>query len=401
MFSPTAKAAVDAAATAAAAAAPASTFVPRQVFEVSSSITRSYFLGHHNAALSRMRRVLSNVGLVIECRDMRVPLTSWNPLLESSLMYGSAQYGGQPGKPTFASSLSAGTRSRIIVYTKRDLVSEAEGNRVTQALERFHRKETNTAVLFHGAGTELRDTKALLTEIRKLSNNHHSLTGLRALVVGMPNAGKSTLLNRLRGQGKSTPGGSSRVARTGAEPGVTRKIGTPVRILAGDQDSEGVFVLDTPGVFVPYVPDAEAMLKLTLAGCVKDGLISGVTVADYLLYHLNLYDPTGKVYQDFCGHPTNDVYEFLTGVARRTGKLVRGAGESMEGAADWIVRRWRNGMLGNFVLDRVNEKALERARKLSMEPPLSLNQARKREKEARKERAAVKHSQRVGLPDES
>lgn len=404
MFFPTPPAALNAAAAKAAATtaniAPPSTFVPRQVFEVSSSITRSYFLGHHNAALSRMRRVLSNVGLVIECRDMRVPLTSWNPLLESSLMYGSGQYGQTAGRTAFSSSLAATGRSRIIVYTKRDLVSEAEGNRIMKALERFHRKETNTGVLFHGAGTELKDTKTLLKEIKRISNDYHTLTGLRALVVGMPNAGKSTLLNRLRGQGKSTPGGSSNVARTGAEPGVTRKIGTPVRILAGDEDSEGVFVLDTPGVFVPYVPDAEAMLKLTLAGCVKDGLISCVTVADYLLYHLNLYDPTGKIYQGYCDQPTNDVHEFLSGVATRTGKLVKGSGESLEGAADWIVRRWRNGMLGQFVLDKVNEKTLEKARKLSMEPPLSLNQAKKREKEARKKRAAVKHSQRVGLPDD-
>lgn len=403
MLAPATEAALNAAKSAFTSAnvAPASKFVPRQVFEVSSSITRSYFLGHHNAALSRMRRVLANVGLVIECRDMRVPLSSWNPLLESSLMYGSGQYNQNTSRTSFSGGLAAGGRARIIVYTKRDLVSEAEGNRITKALERFHRKETNTSVLFHGAGTELKDTRNMLKEIRNISNNYHSLTGLRALVVGMPNAGKSTLLNRLRGQGKSTPGGSSNVARTGAEPGVTRKIGTPVRILAGDEDSEGVFVLDTPGVFVPYVPDAEAMLKLTLAGCVKDGLISWITVADYLLYHLNLYDPTGKIYNEYCEQPTNDVHEFLSGVARRTGKLLKGSEESWEGAADWIVRRWRNGMMGQFVLDEVNDKTLEKARKLSLEPPLSLNQAKKREKEARKERAALKHGQRGGFSDDS
>lgn len=394
MFIPASEAAIKAATSAAASA---NVFRPRQVFEVSSSINRSYFLGHHNAALSRMRRVLSNVGLVIECRDMRVPLSSWNPLLETSLMYGSGQYGQTSGsKPAFSSGLNAGGRARIIVYTKRDLVSEAEGNRIMAKLENFHRRETNTGVLFHGAGTETRDTKNLLKEIKKIARYHHSLTGLRGLVVGMPNAGKSTLLNRLRGQGKSTPGGSSNVARTGAEPGVTRKIGTPVRIIASDEDSEGVFVLDTPGVFVPYVPDPEAMLKLTLAGCVKDGLISWITVADFLLYHLNLYDPTGEIYREYCDQPTNDVHQFLSGVARRTGKLLKGSEESLEGAANWIVRRWRNGLLGNFVLDKVTDETMAEARRLSMEPPLSLNQAKKRDKEARKERTAAKHSQKIG-----
>lgn len=370
-------------------------FVPRQVFDVSPSIIRSYFLGHHNAALSRMRRVLSNVGLVIECRDMRIPLTSWNPLLEFSLLYGSTDNNYSGGRGAVQSGNSGAGRARIIVYTKRDLLSNTEGSKIMKNLERFHQKERNTSVLFHGAGTETKDTKNLLKEIREISNNYHSLTGLRALVVGMPNAGKSTLLNRLRGQGKSTPGGSSRVARTGAEPGVTRKLSSPVRILAGDENSEGVFMLDTPGVFIPYVADAESMLKLALVGCVKDGLISWITVADYLLYHLNLHDPTGAVYREFCEEPTNDVHEFLRGVARRTGKLVKGSEESLEGAADWVVRRWRNGGLGKFILEKVTDRSLERARKMSLEPPMSMNQARKREKETRKEKAAAKHAQKL------
>lgn len=380
-----------------AALASATPFTPRQTFEVSSSIVRSYFLGHHHAALSRMRRTLSNVGLVIECRDMRVPLTSWNPLLESSLMCGNSTNFGRGGDKGFVAGGSGKpSRPRVIVYTHKDLVPGVEGNRIAQTLSSFHEQHGagNTSVLFHGAGNENKSTKELLKEIKRIAQDDDSITGLRALVVGMPNAGKSSLLNRLRSQGKPTRGGASRVAKTGSEPGVTRKLGTPVRIIAGDGDSEGVFVLDTPGVFIPYVPDAESMLKLTLAGCVKDGLISWVTVADYLLFHLNRFDPTGKVYAEFCEEPTNDVHEFLRGVARRTGKLTKGDEEFLEGAADWVVRRWRNGMLGQFVLDEVSWSSLEAAKKLSLEPPLSMNQARKREKEARRDRAMAKHAQK-------
>ena len=77
---------------------------------------------------------------------------------------------------------------------------------------------------------------------------------------------------------------------------------TPVKILEGSDvypkaqhssssetkrpqaQSEGVYVIDSPGVFPPYVPDGESMLKLALCGCVKEGLVPPLTLADYLLY---------------------------------------------------------------------------------------------------------------------
>lgn len=77
----------------------ATTFVPRAVFPILDSVPRSYYLGHHAAGLSKMKTMLSQIDLIIECRDYRVPLTSHNPLFEDSL---------------------AG-RERMVVYTKKDL----------------------------------------------------------------------------------------------------------------------------------------------------------------------------------------------------------------------------------------------------------------------------------------
>ncbi|KAI3320891.1 P-loop containing nucleoside triphosphate hydrolase protein [Xylariaceae sp. AK1471] len=385
-----------------AAASTSGAFVPRAVFEVSNSITRSYFLGHHTAALTSMRKVLSNIGLILECRDSRVPLTSANPLLESSL---------------------AG-RDRIIVYTKADLCAPATSTRWLEKqqslLEQWHTPQVFAAGESMGEGvgggktqvvfTDERNPRTigrLLEAVKERAAAQDSLLGLSTLVVGMPNAGKSTLLNALRRVGMRLP----KAARTGAQPGITRKLSTPVRIVAAtpsDTSSdtsnsssayehdvgEGVFVVDTPGVFVPYVSDVESMLKLSLVGCVKDGLVPAETVADYMLFLLNLRDPS--LYAHICATPTNDVSEFLDAVALRTGKLLKGGVPSRELAADWVVQQWRKGHLGRFGLDDVSEEALkERARKRlegGDKETLSMNQARKREKVARKARNLAKRA---------
>lgn len=74
-------------------------FIPRRVFPNLESLPRSYFLGHHRAGLEKMKTMLSNIDLIIECRDFRVPITSSNPLFEENL---------------------AG-KERVIIYTKTDL----------------------------------------------------------------------------------------------------------------------------------------------------------------------------------------------------------------------------------------------------------------------------------------
>jgi ribosome biogenesis GTPase A len=201
----------------------------------------------------------------------------------------------------------------------------------------------------------------------------------------MPNVGKSSLLNALRMAGVHKP----KVAVTGAQPGVTRKIASGVKIVEADPTTgqEAVYVVDTPGVFVPFVPDAASMLKLALVGAVKDTIIAPVTLCDYLLYHLN-QQPGGPALYAAYSPPTNDIAALLDAVCRKTGRLGRGGIPDLDAAALWMIQRWRQGHLGCFVLDPVEEGGMEA--KLREDVGLSLSQARKLAKDAQRARSKAK-----------
>lgn len=196
--------------------------------------------------------------------------------------------------------------------------------------------------------------------------------------------GKSSLLNSLRKLGVN----KLKAAATGAQPGITRKVSSAVRIIDRDKERgfEGVYLVDTPGVFIPYVSDSESMLKLALVGCVKDAILSPVTLCDYLLFQINKQLGGENLYKEY-STPTNDVVEFLEAVCRKTGKLKKGNIPDIDAAAIWIIQRWRQGYLGRFILDNVEENGLQQ--KQNEQIAISMNQAKKQARIARKEKSKL------------
>lgn len=227
--------------------------------------------------------------------------------------------------------------------------------------------------------------RKILAVVSERSTQSNSLTGSHLMIVGMPNVGKSSLLNALRREGL----GKGKVAHTGAQPGITRKIGTSVKIIEGDQRTGSVYLLDTPGVFIPYVPDAEAMLKLALCGSVKDTIVPAFTLADYLLYHIN--QRSSSLYSAY-HPPTNEIMPLLEAIARNTGRLQKGGEPDLESTALWMIHRWRNGYLGRFMLDEVTEETLHKCKFDDINAQQSLSHMRKLGKEAQREKAKSKRT---------
>ncbi|KAG5518095.1 hypothetical protein PMAC_003281 [Pneumocystis sp. 'macacae'] len=297
------------------------TFFPRRVYHY--QLKTSWFPGNMYSGLKDMKSLLNNVDLVIETRDSRIPVSSQNKLLEDIIK----------------------RKEKIIIFNKYDL----SGFYSDKLFQDFYKD---------GILCSLKNPKS----IRKIHKNIkvkalelNQASGMNMMVVGMPNVGKSTLLNSFRYIGmfsKNTERKIRKVVKTGAQPGITKKVTQKIKIM----EEPLVYCMDTPGIMIPSIKDPITFLKLALIGSIKDNILDNIVLADYLLFRLNLIDPKLYLIPFKMTQPTNNVEELLNEIAISTGRLQKGGIPNIYAAAAFFINKYRLGNLGKFILDDPEKK---------------------------------------------
>jgi len=282
------------------------------------SQTIQWFPGHMAKTRRLITENLSEVDIILELLDARIPVSSENPEIERLCK----------GKPR----LRLLTKSSLSDPTQTDLWSK-----------RF--EADNQPALFIDCITgqnlnkiapSIRD--ALSTKVEKYESKGMAGRALRAMVVGIPNVGKSSLINRLAG---------SKKARVEDRPGVTltkQWVSTSV----------GILLMDMPGVLWPKFEDQEVGLNLAVTGAIKDDILDTETLAAKLADKLRRLYP-----KQLCARYKLDEekiaemneFELLEEIGRKRGFLISGGEVSLDRTADILLDEFRGGKIGRITLE--------------------------------------------------
>lgn len=274
-----------------------------------------WYPGHMSKAKRAMQEDLKLINVIIELVDARVPLSSKNPDIDPM----------------------ANGKSRIILLNKCDLADPT----ITAQWKKYYEEKGFFVSLVNsknGKGVkQVHDViqKACKEKIERDRRRGILNRPIRAMIVGIPNVGKSTFINSFAGKA---------CTRTGNKPGVT-KGKQWIRL------NKNVELLDTPGILWPKFEDQAVGLRLAFIGSIKDELSNQYELCLLLLQYLQEHYPEAvpKAYQ--IDQADNEV-ELLENVAKRRGCLKSGGEYDLDKAANYVIDDFRNGRLGCISLEQ-------------------------------------------------
>ena len=276
-----------------------------------------WYPGHMTKAIRQMREDIKLIDLVIELLDARIPLSSRNPDIDTL---------GQ-------------NKARLVLLNKADLADEEQNKKWIQyfneknivALQINSKnkqgiKEINNAVNIACKSKIERDRK------KGIINRP-----VRAMVVGIPNVGKSTFINAYAGRS---------AAKTGNKPGVTK----------GKQwirMGKNLELLDTPGVLWPKFDDQSIGMNLAIIGSINDNILDITELAYQLIKMLNNLYP-GAINSRYNIEGDDDPLEIMYQIAEVRGCKLKGNKPDLEKTSNIIIDEFRAGKLGKMTIERIH-----------------------------------------------
>lgn len=274
-----------------------------------------WYPGHMTKAKRQMQEDIKLIDLVIELVDARIPLSSRNPDID------------ELGKNKY----------RLILMNKADLADPAESDRWGAF---FKEKGYYVVQLDARKKNGMKQITDVIMEACKEKIERDRRRGIknrpvRAMVVGIPNVGKSTFINSYAGKA---------CAKTGNKPGVT-KGKQWIRL------SKDVELLDTPGILWPKFEDQMVGLRLALIGSIKDEILNTDELALELIKILIQMYP-GMLHERYQVDETKEAVEILYGIADCRKCVAKGGELDYSKAAALLIDEFRSGTLGRITLER-------------------------------------------------
>lgn len=276
----------------------------------------NWFPGHMVKTKREIRENLKLVDIVVEIRDARIPKASSNPEVESLT----------EGKP------------RLILLNKSDLTDARVTKEWIKTLTKANVKAIEVNCL---KGDGLKNIKPAILSLLKEKHDRMKAKGLvnitvRVMVIGIPNVGKSTFINKMA---------RNNSAKTGDRPGVTKN-------KQWIKTSMGLELLDTPGILWPKFEDEEVALNLAFTGAIKDEIMDTEELALKLVERLQNTCPELLKARYKLETLDEDPLENLNSIARKRGAIMLGGEINYNRIASVLFDEFRAGKIGKISLER-------------------------------------------------